>query len=110
MHEYKLEYTEAKQCYQNAVSINPSHIKSLQHLVIIVTLHALIFMTLHKFHILVQYWIKIYKSNIISISDYLQGLIYHYLGSQRLAEKTLRDAAKIDPNSHQTWYYINYLS
>lgn len=34
----------------------------------------------------------------------LQGLIYHYLGSQRLAEKTLRDAAKIDPNSHQTWY------
>lgn len=36
LHEYKLEYTEAKQCYQNAVSINPSHIKSLQHLVIIV--------------------------------------------------------------------------
>jgi len=36
----------------------------------------------------------------------LQGLIYHYLGSQRLAEKTLRDAAKIDPNSHQTWYYM----
>ena len=55
LHEYKLEYMEAKQCYQNAVSINPSHIKSLQHL----------------------------------------GLIYHYLGSQRLAEKTLRDAAKL---------------
>lgn len=34
----------------------------------------------------------------------LQGLIHHYLGSQRLAEKTLREAAKIDPNSHQTWY------
>ncbi|XP_076663255.1 tetratricopeptide repeat domain 7 isoform X2 [Andrena cerasifolii] len=32
LHEYKLEYMEAKQCYQNAVSINPSHIKSLQHL------------------------------------------------------------------------------
>lgn len=32
-----------------------------------------------------------------------QGLIYHYLGSQRLAEKTLRDAARIDPTSHQTW-------
>lgn len=32
LHEYKLEYTEAKQCYQNAVSINPSHIQSLQHL------------------------------------------------------------------------------
>ncbi|CAK9798302.1 Tetratricopeptide repeat protein 7B [Anthophora plagiata] len=66
LHEYKLEYIEAKQCYQNAVAINPSHVKSLQHL----------------------------------------GLIYHYLGSQRLAEKTLRDAAKIDPNSHQTWYYL----
>ncbi|XP_017787573.1 PREDICTED: tetratricopeptide repeat protein 7B isoform X2 [Habropoda laboriosa] len=32
LHEYKLEYIEAKQCYQNAVSINPSHVKSLQHL------------------------------------------------------------------------------
>ncbi|XP_066581343.1 tetratricopeptide repeat protein 7B [Prorops nasuta] len=32
LHEYKLEYAEAKQCYQNAVSINPSHVKSLQHL------------------------------------------------------------------------------
>ncbi|XP_012272364.1 tetratricopeptide repeat protein 7B [Orussus abietinus] len=32
LHEHKLEYVEAKQCYQNAVSINPSHIKSLQHL------------------------------------------------------------------------------
>jgi len=31
------------------------------------------------------------------------GLIYHYLGSHRLAEKMLRDAARIDPNSHQTW-------
>jgi len=34
---------------------------------------------------------------------YQQGLIYHYLGSHRLAEKMLRDAARIDPNSHQTW-------
>lgn len=32
------------------------------------------------------------------------GLIYHYLGSQRVAETTLRDACKIDPTSHQTWY------
>ncbi|XP_008208439.1 tetratricopeptide repeat protein 7B isoform X1 [Nasonia vitripennis] len=32
LHEYKLEYAEAKQCYQNAISINPSHVKSLQHL------------------------------------------------------------------------------
>jgi hypothetical protein len=34
---------------------------------------------------------------------YQQGLIYHYLGSHRLAEKTLREAARIDPASHQTW-------
>ncbi|KAG7205179.1 hypothetical protein KM043_018269 [Ampulex compressa] len=32
LHEHKLEYIEAKQCYQDAVAINPSHIKSLQHL------------------------------------------------------------------------------
>lgn len=32
LHEHKQEYIEAKQCFQNAVSINPSHIKSLQHL------------------------------------------------------------------------------
>lgn len=35
---------------------------------------------------------------------YQQGLIYHYLASHRLAEKTLRDAARIDPASHQTWW------
>ncbi|XP_034940307.1 tetratricopeptide repeat protein 7B [Chelonus insularis] len=32
LHEYKSEYNEAKQCYQNAVAVNPYHIKSLQHL------------------------------------------------------------------------------
>lgn len=30
--------------------------------------------------------------------------MYHYLGSHRLAEKTLRDAAKINPYSPETWY------
>lgn len=29
--------------------------------------------------------------------------MYHYLGSDRLAEKTLRDAAKINPYSPETW-------
>lgn len=38
--------------------------------------------------------------------NFYQGLVYHYLGCQRLAEKTLRDAAKINPNSHQTWYNL----
>lgn len=32
--------------------------------------------------------------------------MYHYLGSHRLAEKTLRDAAKINPYSPETWYVI----
>lgn len=66
LHEHKKEFNEGKQWNQNAVAINPLHIKSLQHL----------------------------------------GMIYHYLGSQRLAEKVLRDAAQMDPTSHQTWYNL----
>lgn len=30
--------------------------------------------------------------------------MYYYLGSHRLAEKTLRDAAKINPYAPETWY------
>lgn len=33
--------------------------------------------------------------------------MYHYLGSHRLAEKTLRDAAKINPYAPETWY-VNF--
>lgn len=66
IHECKREFCDARQWFQNAIAVNPTHVKSLQHL----------------------------------------GLIYHYLGCQRLAEKTLRDAAKIDPNSHLTWYNL----
>lgn len=40
----------------------------------------------------------------ISKTYILQGLMYHYLGSHRLAEKTLRDAAKINPCAPETWY------
>lgn len=29
--------------------------------------------------------------------------MYHYLGNQRMAEKVLRDAARIDPHSPKTW-------
>lgn len=64
VHECRHEYYEAKTCFQNAVSINPLHVRALQHL----------------------------------------GLMYHYLGSSQLAEKTLRDAVTIDPLSHQSWY------
>ena len=34
-HEKRNEFNEAKQCYQNAVTVHPAHLKSLQHLVII---------------------------------------------------------------------------
>lgn len=33
MHEARQEYNEARLCFQNAVAVNPSHIKALQHLV-----------------------------------------------------------------------------
>uniref|UniRef100_V5IB36 Tetratricopeptide repeat protein n=1 Tax=Anoplophora glabripennis TaxID=217634 RepID=V5IB36_ANOGL len=34
------------------------------------------------------------------------GLVYHYLGLQGLAETTLREAAKIEPKNHITWYNL----
>lgn len=34
-HEKRNEFNEAKQCYQNAVTVHPAHLKSLQHLVLI---------------------------------------------------------------------------
>lgn len=61
---HKQEWSDAKLCFQNAIAINPQHVKSLQQL----------------------------------------GLVYHYLGLQGLAETTLREAAKIEPNNHITWY------
>ena len=32
-----------------------------------------------------------------------QGVVYHYLGSERLSEKTLLDAIKVDPLDHHSW-------
>lgn len=32
--------------------------------------------------------------------------MYYYLGSHRLAEKTLRDAAKINPYAPETWFVV----
>lgn len=63
---HKQEWLDAKLCFQNAVAINPQHVKSLQQL----------------------------------------GLVYHYLGLQGLAEMTLREAARIDPQNHVTWYNL----
>lgn len=33
LHEKKNEFHEAQTCYQNALAINPYHLKSLRHLV-----------------------------------------------------------------------------
>lgn len=33
LHEHKQEFVEAKLCYQNALAIHPTHMKSMQHLV-----------------------------------------------------------------------------
>lgn len=63
---HKKEWSDAKLSFQNAVAINPQHIKSLQQL----------------------------------------GLVYHYMGLQGLAETTLREAARIDPLNHITWYVL----
>lgn len=37
VHEQRDEFHEAKICYQNAISVNPLHIKTLQHLVSLIT-------------------------------------------------------------------------
>lgn len=42
--EYKEEYTQAKLCYQNALSINPYHISSLQQI-------SLVLCQLENFHL-----------------------------------------------------------
>lgn len=67
--EHKGEYVEARQWYQNAVAVNPTHVKTLQHL----------------------------------------GLMHHRLGCQKSAEKTLRDAAKLEPRAHLTWYHLGFV-
>jgi len=33
-------------------------------------------------------------------------MVFHYLGSHQLAEKTLRDAVRIDPMAENSWYDI----
>jgi hypothetical protein len=68
------------------VTVHPSHLKSLQHLVKLIAMYFLM------------------DFNILYFIFLIQGLMYHYLGSHRLAEKTLRDAAKINPYSPETWY------
>ena len=36
----------------------------------------------------------------------LQGVVLHYLGDDKLAEKILRDAINADPTSHASWWVI----
>lgn len=32
--------------------------------------------------------------------------MFHHLGSHRLAEKTLRDAVRLDPTAENSWYNL----
>jgi len=34
------------------------------------------------------------------------GIVFHHLGSHRLAEKTLRDAVRLDPTAENSWYNL----
>lgn len=63
VHVYLSQWSDAKQCFLNAVSANPYHTEALCAL----------------------------------------GETHLALGEPRLAEKTLKDAAKIDPNSPKIW-------
>lgn len=47
--------------------------------------------------------IKTVNCNYFKCIRTSQGLMYHYLNNQRLAEKILRYAAKLDPWSSETW-------
>lgn len=60
---YLSQWTDAKQCFLNAVSANPCHTEALRAL----------------------------------------GETHHILGEPRLAEKLIKDAARLDPNCPQIW-------
>ena len=61
--EEKQDYTNARQCFENSLGINPSHVASLHHL----------------------------------------GKVYHLLGFQSLAEQSLKQAVRIDPQNECMW-------
>lgn len=66
VHVYLGQWTEAKQCFLNAVSANPCHTDSLRAL----------------------------------------GETHHILGEPRLAEKLIKDAARLDPNCPRVWFSL----
>ncbi|XP_063381908.1 tetratricopeptide repeat protein 7B [Cydia fagiglandana] len=63
VHEASQEWEEARQCFQNALALHPTHLDSIVHL----------------------------------------GAAYYNLGWLRLAEKTLREAAALEPQRADTW-------
>ncbi|XP_057668469.1 tetratricopeptide repeat protein 7B [Diorhabda carinulata] len=92
--------TDVQMCLHEAMQIYPlshhiMHMKGLLHM--------------HK-----QQWTdaKMCFQNAVAINPLhvksLQqlGLVYHYLDFQGLAETTLREAAKIEPKNHITWYNL----
>ena len=86
IHQARAEWREAKSCYQNALSIYPRHLQSLQVKPI-------------------KYF---YEPKIFSTYIFYQslGLVHLELGSPRLAETTLRAAIRLDPNNHTSWYNL----
>ncbi|KAL4237904.1 Tetratricopeptide repeat protein 7B [Mactra antiquata] len=69
IYEHKNKFQEAKEAYESAISLNPFHTKSLQHL----------------------------------------GMVLHYIDSNKLAEKVLRDAVNADPTSNKSWQHIYFI-
>lgn len=66
IHIYLSQWTDAKQCFLNAVSANPCHTEALRAL----------------------------------------GETHHILGEPRLAEKMMKDAARLDPNCPNVWFSL----
>ena len=85
-------------CYENAVAINPTHVRSLQHLVSYTLLRVN-----NEKKILrrepTPWFLQINPASCI----YFQGMVLHQLGNNHLAEKVLRDAVNAEPTSSVSW-------
>lgn len=91
---------DVQQCIIEATQIYPlshhiMHMKALSH------------MQKEQWNEARQYLQNALAINTQHVSSLQQlGLVYHYLDLQGLAETTLREAAKIEPKNHVTWYNL----
>ncbi|XP_044761836.1 tetratricopeptide repeat protein 7B [Coccinella septempunctata] len=91
---------EVQQCIMEATQIHP-----LSHH--IMHTKALLHMHKEQWPVARQYLQNALAINTQHVSSLQQlGLIYHHLELQGLAETTLREAAKIEPKNHVTWYNL----